>query len=164
MPHAFKGVQFLNASLFHRTITMADGDLLSVGQRSTMHTSHSYTSCIAAIIERRDKHLGRSLDLLGGGNHFHYLVEQISDVVSGILPLFAHPSVLGGAIDNREIKLVFRSIEREHQVKYHFIYLFGTAVGFVNLVHHHDGLQTYLQSLLQHKTRLRHRTFKSVDQ
>ena len=58
--------------------------------------------------------------------------------------------------------MVFGGIEREHQVEHHLIYLLGTAVRLVHLVHHNDRLQTYLQCLLQHEARLRHRSLESV--
>ena len=143
---------------------MADGDLLTISQRPTMHTTHCNTSCVATIVERRDEHLRCSLYLLGCGNHLYNLVEQIGNVVSGILPLLSHPSVLGGTIDNREIELVFSGVEREHQVEHHFVDFLGAAVGFVDLVDHNNGFQTNLQCLLQHESSLRHRTFKSINQ
>ena len=96
--------------------------------------------------------------------HFDDFVEQISDVLGGRVIIFPHPSVFGRTIDHREVELLLRGIEVAHQVEHHFIHLLGSAVGLVHLVHHHHGLQSDLQSLLQHKACLRHGSFKGIDQ
>ena len=55
-------------------------------------------------------------------------------------------------------------IECKHEVEHHFIDFLWTAVGLVNLVDHNDGLEANLQGLLEHETRLRHRTLKGIDE
>ena len=81
-----------------------------------------------------------------------------------LLPVSAHPVVLGRTVDDREVQLLFRGIEAEHQVEYHFVHFLGATVGFVHLIHHHDGFQANLKRFLKHEARLRHRSFESVDQ
>ena len=44
------------------------------------------------------------------------------------------------------------------------MHLFRAAVRFVHLVHHHNRFKSDLKCLLQHKTRLRHRSFKSINE
>lgn len=63
-----------------------------------------------------------------------------------------------------EIQLIFRGVEVVHQVEYHFVYLIGPAVGFINFVNYHNRLQANLKGFLQYKTGLRHRTFERIDQ
>ena len=60
--------------------------------------------------------------------------------------------------------MVFRSVEREHQVEHHLVHLLRTAVRLIHLVHHHNGFQSDLQGLLQHKACLGHRTLKGIHQ
>ena len=129
-----------------------------------MHATHGDTASVVAVIKRGDKHLRCALQVLRLRNYLHYLVEQIVDVVCRLLVVGTHPSVLGGAIDHREVELVLTGVEVAHEVEHHLVDLLGAAVGLVNLVDHHDRLQSYLQCLLQHETRLRHGAFESVDQ
>ncbi len=97
-------------------------------------------------------------------NNLNNLVEQIIDIVCWLLVVWAHPAILGRAIDHREVELILAGIEVAHEVKHHFIDLLRTAVGLVNLVDDHDRFQSNLQCLLEHKTCLWHWTLKSVNQ
>ena len=74
---------------------MGDGNLLTISQHATMHASHGYAACIAAEIQRGDKHLRRSLYLLRSRNHLNNLIQQIRDVGCWLLPILAHPTILG---------------------------------------------------------------------
>ena len=60
--------------------------------------------------------------------------------------------------------MLLRCIEVAHEVEHHLVNFLGAAVGFVHLVHHHDGLQPDLQGFLQHEARLRHRAFEGIDE
>ena len=75
-----------------------------------------------------------------------------------------HPALLRRTVDRREVQLVFGRAKVEHEVEDGLLHLVGTAVGFVHLVDDHDGLQTQLDGLLQHKTGLWHGAFEGVDQ
>ena len=143
---------------------MRDRYILSLLQGATMHTSHSDTSGIARIVERRDEHLWCTLDYLRSRNHLHNLVEKISDIVCRFLPVLAHPSVLCRTIYHGEVQLVLSGVEREHEVEHHLIHLLGAAVRLIHLVHHNNGFESNLQSLLQHETRLRHRALEGIHQ
>ena len=164
MTHPLKGMEFLDAGLLARTIAMGNGDIHTLGEDATVYTSHGDTSGVTAVVQRGDEHLGRTLNHLGSRNHLYNLVEQIMDIGGGLLVVLAHPVVLGRTIDHGEIQLVFGGIEREHEVEHHLVNLLGTAVGFVHLVDHYDGLQPNLQRLLQHETGLRHGSLKSIDE
>ena len=162
--HTLKGMQLLDLGLLLAAVAVTDGDVHTIAQHATMHAAHGDTTRIAAIIERSDKHLGRSVQLAWSRNLLEYLVEQIFDIVGRLGPVCRHPTVLGRAINDREIELVFGGVEVAHKVEHHLIDLLGTAVGFVYLVDHHDGLQAQLQRLLQHKSGLGHRALKGVDE
>ena len=164
MSHAFKSVQFFNLGLFLTSVAVADGDIHAVFQCSAMHAAHGDASRVVAVVERRDEHLGRALKLLGGGNHLDYLVEQILNVVGRCLPVFCHPAVFGRTVHYREVELVFGGIEGEHQIEHHFVDFLRTTVGFVHLVHHHNGFQPQLQCLLKHEAGLGHGALKGVDE
>ena len=72
--------------------------------------------------------------------------------------------MLGAAVNRRKIELVFRGAQGEHQVEDLFVHFVGAAVEFIHLIDYDDGLLPHFQRLLQHETRLRHRTFKGIDQ
>ena len=162
--HTLERVQFLNLGLFLTTITMANRHVHTALERATMHTSHSDTSRVGTIIERCDQHLSRSIQLLWSRNRFQNHIHQVVDVVSRFVPILAHPTLLSRAIHHREVQLVLRCIEVEHQVEHHFIDLFRAAVWLIDLVHYDHRLQSNLECLLQHKTSLRHRTLKGIHQ
>ena len=162
--HTVEGMQLLNLRLLRRTVAMGNGDLHAVLQLATMYAAHGDTACIRTIVQRSDKHLGSTLNLLGSGNHLDNLIQQIGDIGSGFVVVLTHPTILGRAINHREIQLVFSSIQREHEIKHHLVDLLRATIGFIDLVDHHNGFQTNLQRLLQHETRLRHGAFEGVDE
>ena len=95
---------------------------------------------------------------------FHDGIQQRSDGTGRSFPVFTHPVVLGRAIQYREIQLIFRCIEAEHQVEHHFIDFFRTAVRLINLVDYYNRFQSDLKCFLEYETGLWHRTFKSINQ
>ena len=164
MGHALKSVQLLDACLLHLSIAVHDGDVHAFGKRSTVHPAHGNTAGIAGVVETGDEHLWRTFNRSWCRYHLHYLVKQIGDVGCRCLVVFAHPSILGTAIHHGEVQLVFGGIERKHQVEHHLIHFLRTAVGFIHLVHHHDGFQANLQGFLKHEAGLRHGAFEGIHQ
>ena len=164
MSHTLEGVQLLDACLLLRSVTMTYSNVHAVSKGSAVYASHGNTACIVAVVERCDEHLRCSLYLPWGWYDLYNLVKQIVDVVGRLVPLLCHPSVLCRTIDNGEVELVLSSVEREHKVEHHLVDLLGTAIGLVNLVDYHDGLQSELQSFLQYEARLRHRPLKGIDE
>ena len=81
-----------------------------------------------------------------------------------MLIVLGHPSVLGRAINNGEVELVLGGVEREHKVEHHFVHLLRATVRLVHLVYYNYRLKSQLQSLLQYKSCLRHRTLEGVYQ
>ena len=129
-----------------------------------MHSAHGDAAHIAAVVEAGDEHLRVALELRGRRNRGDDGVEQGRDVGGGPAPVGAHPGLLGGAVDRGEVELVFGGVEVEHQVKHHLVDLLGSAVGLVDLVDHHYGLESHLDGLLEHKARLGHRALEGVDE
>ena len=164
LSHALKGAQFLDFLLGNFAILLAQGDFHAVLEGATVHASHGDTSHVAAVVQRRDEHLGITLDHFGLGDVLDDGVEHGGDVVGGLLPVLAHPAFLGRTEDGGEVELVLVGVEVAHQVKDHLLYLVGAAVGLIDLVDDNDGLETELQGLLQYKSRLGHRTLKGVHQ
>jgi hypothetical protein len=75
-----------------------------------------------------------------------------------------HPALLGRAVENREIELLFAGVERREQIE-HFVDDFDRpGIGAVHLIDDDDGLESHLQRLRHHELGLRQRTFGGVDQ
>ena len=161
--HTFESVEFLDLSLLLSSVAMADSDIHTILQGTTVNAAHCNTTRIRAVIQRGDEKLRCTLQLFRSRNDLYNLIEQIVDVVGRSLPVFSHPAILGRAIDYREIELFLSSVEVAHQVEHHLVNFLRTAVRLIHLINYNDRLQTQLQSLLQHKTSLRHRTLESVD-
>ena len=81
-----------------------------------------------------------------------------------MVPVVRHPALLRGAVNRREVQLVFGRAEVEHQVEDGLLHFVGTAVGFVHLINNNDGLQSEFDGLLQHETGLRHGAFEGINE
>ncbi len=157
-------MQLLDALLDDGSVLLAEGDGHTFAELAAVHASDGYSSHIAREVERCDEHLSRALYGGGRGYVFYYGVEHRGDVVGGILPVVAHPSLLGRSVDGREVELFLGGVEVAHQIEHHFLHLVGTAVGLVDLVDHHHRLQAELYGFLEHEASLRHRAFEGVDE
>ena len=129
-----------------------------------MYATYGDTADIGRVVQRGDKHLCWAFDLRGSGDLLEDGIQQGGDIFGRLLVVFAHPALLGRAIDGLEVKLLFAGVEAKHQVEDHILYLFGAAVGLVDLVDDYDGLQSHLDGLLQDEARLRHRAFEGIDE
>ena len=143
---------------------MSHGDVHSLAQCASVYTSHGNASGIVGVVQTGNQHLGCTLQLFGCGNVLHDAVQQVADVVGGLSPILAHPSVLGRTVNHGEVQLFLCGIQVTHQIEDHLIHLLGPAVGLVHLVDHHYGLQPYLQGFLQDKACLRHGALEGVHQ
>ena len=156
-------MQLLDFHFALLAVAVHKGDVRTLCECSAVYAAYCDASCVGRVVKRCYEHLWRTLKMLGCRYMFQYGIEQGCQVGCLLAPVCAHPVVLCAAVENREIKLLLCCLEREHKVEYHLIYLLGTAVGLVHLVHYNYWLKSYLQCFLQHETCLRHGAFKSVD-
>ena len=82
MPHARECVQFLDARALLGTVAVGNGYGHALRERAAVYASYGYAACIGGVVEGRDEHLRRALELLGRGDVLKYLVEQMN----GALP------------------------------------------------------------------------------
>ena len=157
-------MELFYALAHHGTVALAQTNLHPLADGAAVNASYGNTTHIVGVVERRDEHLGLALVGGGSGDVFEDCIEKWGDIVGGFAPVGAHPSVFGRAVDGGEVELVLGSVEVEHQVEHHFLHLVGAAVGLVDLVDHHYGLQAHLDGFLEHETRLGHRALEGVDQ
>ena len=161
---SLEDLQLLDLGLDERAVALGERHVHALGQRPAMHAADGDAPRVGRVVERRDEHLRRALQTLRGGDVFDDCIEQRRDVVGRLAPVVAHPVVLGRTVDDGEIQLVLRRVEREHEVKNHLVHLLRPAVGLVHLVDDDDRFQTYLQRLLQDEACLRHRPLECIDQ
>ncbi len=133
-------------------------------QHTSVHTSNRNTTGIRRVIQRSNKHLRSSLQLNRSRYVFNNTIKKRNNCFCRLFPVSAHPAILSRTVYSRKIKLFFSSVKAKHEVKHHFMYFVGTTIGFVYLINNNNWFQPYLQSFLEYETRLRHRTFKSVNQ
>ena len=157
-------VDFLDFRFHQRAVAFGQGDVHAFADGAPVYAAHGDAARVVGVVERGDEHLRRAFQLARGGDVFDDGVEQRRDGARRRAPVLAHPVVLGRAVEHGEVELVFRGIEGEHEVEHHFVDLLRTAVGLVHLVDHHDGLQSYLEGLLEHEACLRHGAFEGVDE
>ena len=162
--HSLKGVQLFDLDLLHRTIAMSNRNISAIFNHPAMHAPYGNATRIIRVVERSNKHLQRPLISRRRRNCIDNCIEQISNILRRLLPVLAHPVVFSRTIDYGEVQLLLRSVEIAHQVEDHLVNLLGAAIRFVHLIDDNDRLQANLQSLLQDESRLRHRSFKSIDQ
>ena len=93
MSHTLEGMKFLNLGLLHRSVAMADSNIHTILEYTTMNTTYGDTTSVVTIVERCDKHLRSTLKLLRGRDNLNYLVEKIVDIVSRLIPLLSHPAI-----------------------------------------------------------------------
>ena len=163
LAEAFESVELLDLGLNHRAVALGEGDGLAGLQGAAVQTSHGDAAEVAAIVERADHHLGVALGYDRRGYMLDNEVHKVADVLGGGVPVFAHPALLGAAVGGGELQLVVVGAEVEHEVEHSLLRGLGVAVGFVDLVDHHDRLQSQFDGLLQHEACLGHRTLEGVD-
>ena len=142
---------------------MTDRNVHAILQSATANTSDSNTTSIVRIIKRCYQHLRSTFQNLWRRNNLYDLVQQIINIICRFIKIRPHPAIFGRTIHNREIKLILCSVKITHQIKYHLIDLFRTAVWLIDLVNNNYRFQPKLQRLLENETSLRHRTFKGIN-
>ncbi len=155
-------MEFFDPLARHCAVFLAETEFLPFADCASVHASHCDTSHIIAEVKTCDEHLRIALKLCGSRDIVDYRIKHRGDVLFRLTPVRRHPVLLRRTVYRRKIKLVFRSVEIEHQVENHFIHFIGTTVRLVNLVYHNNRLQTHLNSFLQHETSLGHRSLECI--
>ena len=162
--HTGESVQLFDFGLDHRTIFLGQCHGLSVFELSAVYAADSNTAHITVVVETGDQHLRRARILFRRRDVLDDSVHQVREVSRRLAPVGRNPALLGTTVQRLEIKLVVRGIEVAHQVEYLFLHLVRTAVQLVYFVDNYDGFEAQLQCFLQHKSRLRHCAFESIDE
>ena len=92
-------------------------------------------------------------------NVFHDRVEQRLHRAAGVFEFHFRVAGLGRGVDEREIQLLVRRVERHEQFKHEVENFFWVGVLAVNLIDDDNRLRAGLERLAQHEARLRLRAF-----
>ena len=104
------------------------------------------------------------LDRRRGDVTDHEVEQRRHPLVLGACWIGRHPALLGGAVKDGEIELLFGRIERGEQIEDLVGDFARAGVGAVDLVDEHDGLETHFQRLGDDEFRLRQRSLGGIDQ
>ena len=159
---SLKHIQFLDFGGLHAAVAFHQRDGLSPLDGSAFDTTHGDTSHVGGVVEGGDHHLQVAGLHFRGGDVLDDGVEEVGDVGGRVLPVGTHPTVLGGTIDRREIQLIVGGAEVEHQFEDGLLREVGMAVGLIDFVDDHDGLQSQLDGLLRHEAGLRHGSLEGI--
>ena len=162
--HALECVELFDTLLRDGAVFAAQGYLLTLADLAAVYAADGDTAYIFGVVERGDEHLGLSGIILRAGDGLDDGVEQGQDIVGGLVDIGAHPALFCRAVEGGEVELLFGGVEAEHEVEYHLLHLFGAAVGLVDLIDHHDGLEADFYSFLEHEAGLGHGAFECVDE
>ena len=100
----------------------------------------------------------------GGFTYSTTLSSSGAEVVLGAFGLVAHPALLGGAVEHREIELVGLCVERDEEIEDLLQHFEVALVGPVDLVDRDDRAEALGQRLAEHELGLRHRAFGGIDE
>ena len=100
----------------------------------------------------------------GGFTYSTTLSSSGAEVVLGTFRLGAHPALLGGAVEHREIELLGLCVERDEEIEDLLQHFEVALVGAVDLVDRDDRAEALRQRLAEHELGLRHRAFDGIDE
>ena len=89
-------------------------------------------------------------------------IKKRVQIVTRIFQFTNTPTAAARCVENWKIKLVFRCVKRDKQIKHFINHLFRAAITAVNLVDNHNRAQPLRQSFAKNKFCLRHWPFGSV--
>src|SRR3972149_5228429 len=99
---------------------------------------------------------GRRNVLKDGFEEGHHALGLVSKVGKGV-------TGLGGSIEDRKVQLLGICGKLQEKVLYHIGHLCRAGRRAVYLIDDHNGFESLLESVTQHKSGLRHRAIHSVD-
>ena len=163
MTHSLERVKLFDSCFLECAVAVGYCNVHSLAYRSAVNATHGNSARVFGIVKRCDEHLGRTFKLFRRRNCLQDGIEKIGNVVGGMIVIGTHPTLFGRTVNNREIKLIFRGIERTHKVERHFVNLLRTTVGLIHFVNYYYGFQANAQRFFENEPRLRHGTFKSIN-
>ena len=162
LAQAVKDHKVLNLGFLHRTVSLAEGYLLTCVKGSSLYPANCNSAHIRGVLQGGDKHLASALLNSRRRNDIYYGIQQRCYICGWLLPIQRHPALLGAAIDSSVVQLVLCGIKGEHKVEDLLVNLVGTTILLIYLIYYHNRLLAKLYSLLQHKSGLWHCSLKGI--
>ncbi len=144
----------------------ADHGHLLVGlDATTGDAADTDNAHVGVVVQLGDLHLECAVGV--SFRRFHVVddgLEQGFHVLGRSVQIHGGPTVQCRGVNNFEVQLLVGGTQVVEQVEYLIHYPVRTGTRTVNLVDHHDRLQTLGKCLLGHETGLRHRAVYRVNQ
>ena len=167
---ALEGQHLVDAPLYALAVRAFADQHVHVGlDGAGAHAAHTNAAYERRVVERGNLQLQGGIRVPCMGRHvLQNGVEQGRHVGTPLLArstlLQAGPAVDARSVDHRKIQLLIGGAQLVEQIEGGVDHLVAIGTGFVDLIHHHDGLEAQGQRLLGHEAGLRHRAFLGVDQ
>ena len=95
---------------------------------------------------------------------FDDLVEQRAQAIARVAHVIDRPALLAAGVEVGKVQLFVVGPDRREQVESVIQHPIGISMRAVDLVQHHDRLQSKLERLAEHELGLRHYTFLGIHQ
>ncbi len=141
-----------------------EDDVLSLPHLAALDAANAEATDIFVVIDGRDEELQGGVGLARRRrNALEHCVEEGTAVFVGVGQLGAHDALPSDGVEDREVELLIRGAELDHQVEHFVDHFLRPRVAAVDLVDDHDGQQAEAQGFAQHEPRLRHWSLGGVE-
>ena len=162
---SFEHRELRDAALLVRAVAENQDHVGALTDLSSLHTADAEAADVVVVVDGADEKLqgpfrvaDRRRDALQNG------VEQRTAVVVRVFERDADVAGAARRVEDREVDLLVRCTELDHEVEHFVDHFTGPCVGAIDLVDHDDRQKSEGQGLAQNETCLRHRTFGGVDE
>src|SRR5690554_4795618 len=157
-----ENVEFFDFRFGHPSVALDQRHAIARGDAAPRYPPDGDATHVRRVLQARDQHLQAAGADFGRGNVGDDGFHQGSDGFGGFAPIVAHPALLRRAVQHREVELVFRRAQVEHELENGLVHFLRRAVLFVHLVDYHDGFKVEGDGLLEYETRLGHGAFEGI--
>ena len=146
-------------------IIVANHQFLTNAHRAALHATDGNAANIIAVVNRGYQHLQRAVGVhVRCRNVLQNGLEQRGQIFARRVRRQACRAVAAGAVQNRAVQLLIRSVQRQQQFQNLIADVCQTGIRTINLIDNNNNLVTKLQRLFQNETGLWHRALKCIDQ
>ena len=163
-----EGIQLANGGNGARSVVLHDKDLVAGVNGARIHATDADAAHIARVVDGHALHGERSVEIdLGSGHVLQNHVEQRIHVRVAILGVAAGIAVHRARIHHvlhGKLELLVGGAQVRHEVQAVVVGALGLGAGTVDLVDDDHDLETAVDGVAQHETRLGHGPLKGVDE
>ncbi len=164
-PQTFEYMQVHYLLLRMATLRINHRHRLAFRKFTGKKPTHRYTADIIGIFQKRHQHLRRGVRHIGRRrNVVDNRIENRTHRLAGNIQIGRGPTLTGGSVNDGKIQRLIIGVKLHQQIEYFINHIMRPGIGTIHLIDHHHRTQFILQSLIQHKPRLRHRPIERIHQ